>query len=206
MGDINDGTSLITDGKLTFNSEGNNIKGSKYYSRVIHYPERGGLSGVTIGRGYDMGKRTRQEIYSDLTMAGISQEKATIISHSAGLIGSQAKEFVRVNKDKIGEITEQQQISLFKYTYRNYVIRARSVYNQKTKDMREKPDWEELQPAIRDILIDVVYQGYRGDTIMLAATTNNIDDIISLIMDSSELRRDENSRNRVKYLNESRAR
>ncbi|UMO87627.1 pesticin C-terminus-like muramidase [Pectobacterium sp. PL64] len=206
MNDITDGTSLITDGKVTFNSEGNNIKGSKYYSRVIHYPERGGLSGVTIGRGYDMGKRTRQEIYSDLTMAGISQEKATIISHSAGLIGSQAKEFVRVNKDKIGEITEQQQISLFKYTYRNYVIRARSVYNQKTKDMREKPDWEELQPAIRDILIDVVYQGYRGDTIMLAATTNNIDDIISLIMNSSELRRDENSRNRVKYLNESRAR
>lgn len=41
---------------------------------------------------------------------------------------------------------------------------------------------------------------------MLAATTNNIDDIISLIMNSSELRRDENSRNRVKYLNESRAR
>ncbi|PLY37181.1 calcium-binding protein [Pectobacterium carotovorum] len=206
MSDINDGASLITDGKLTFNSEGNNIKGSKYYSRVIHYPERGGLSGVTIGRGYDMGKRTRQEIYSDLTMAGISQEKSTIISHSAGLIGFQAKEFVRVSKDKIGEITEQQQISLFKHTYRSYVIRARSVYNQKTKDMREKPDWEELQPAIRDILIDIVYQGYRGDTIMLAATTNNIDDIISLIMNSSELRRDENSRNRVKYLNESRAR
>ncbi|TKY81151.1 pesticin C-terminus-like muramidase [Pectobacterium polonicum] len=206
MSDITDETSLITDGKLTFNSEGNNVKGSKYYSRVIHYPERGGLSGVTIGRGYDMGKRTRQEIYSDLTMAGISQEKATTISHSARLIGSQAKEFVRVNKDKVGEITEQQQISLFKYTYRSYVIRARSAYNQKTKDMREKPDWEELQPAIRDILIDVVYQGYRGDTIMLAATTNNIDDIISLIMNSSELRRDENSRNRVKYLNESRTR
>ncbi|WP_052198297.1 hypothetical protein [Pectobacterium fontis] len=76
----------------------------------------------------------------------------------------------------------------------------------KDKKVREKTDWEDLQPVIRDIFIDVIYQGYRGDTIMLAATKNNTDDILYLIINNSDLRRDERGRHRVKYLNENRIR
>ena len=51
------------EGLLTFRAEGNNTRGSLFYSRVIHWPgrlaecSRSG-SGVTIGRGYDMKHRS----------------------------------------------------------------------------------------------------------------------------------------------------
>ena len=56
------------EGLLTFRAEGNNIKGSRYYSRVLHWPgipsqcKRFG-SGVTIGRGYDMKHRSSEKNY-----------------------------------------------------------------------------------------------------------------------------------------------
>ncbi|WP_162149767.1 hypothetical protein [Chania multitudinisentens] len=53
----------VNRGHLTFNGEGDNIRGSRNYSRMIHYPNRD-ISGVTIGRGYDMGNRSQSEIFS----------------------------------------------------------------------------------------------------------------------------------------------
>ncbi|WP_250318501.1 hypothetical protein [Rosenbergiella gaditana] len=69
------------EGILTFRAEGNNISGSRYYSRKIHWP---GIesrcnqygSGVTIGRGYDMKERSETQIIHHLTLAGIPTVKA----------------------------------------------------------------------------------------------------------------------------------
>ena len=47
----------ISEGRITFDAEGNNIPTSPFFSRVIHWPGNN-LSVVTIGRGYDMGSRT----------------------------------------------------------------------------------------------------------------------------------------------------
>ncbi|WP_261641905.1 pesticin C-terminus-like muramidase [Erwinia mallotivora] len=193
------GVSGVTRGYITFNDEGNNIRGSRYYSRMVHYPA-GGVSGVTIGRGYDMGSRSQQEIYKDLTRVGINNVQAQTISLAANLRGAQAVEFVRKNKEAIGEITERQQINLFNYIYPTYERRAQLLYNARTAHVRHRTTWTALHPAIRDVLVDIVYQGFRGETAMTAAATNNIDSFINYIRRTPPLVAHEPARNRIGYL------
>ena len=55
---------------MTFDAEGNDDSNSIYFSRVIHWP--GGISGVTIGRGYDFGHRGSADlIASEFAKANI---------------------------------------------------------------------------------------------------------------------------------------
>lgn len=60
----------LKEGKITFDAEGNDIPGSIYFSRSIHWPGND-LSGVTLGRGYDMGSRSEPEIYNHMISAGV---------------------------------------------------------------------------------------------------------------------------------------
>lgn len=69
------------EGLLTFRAEGNNDSGSAYYSRKIHWPVNRAScsknnSGVTIGRGLDLGGRSKEEVMHMLAMAGIPKEQA----------------------------------------------------------------------------------------------------------------------------------
>ena len=52
---------IVESGQVTFDAEGNDIESSRYFSRVIHWPGNT-ESGVTIGRGYDMGNRTKAKL------------------------------------------------------------------------------------------------------------------------------------------------
>lgn len=52
-----------------------------------------------------------------LKRSGIKKEQAELISDAAGLKGCAAYDFVTKYKDKIGEISEVQQLSLFEITY-----------------------------------------------------------------------------------------
>ncbi|MFP2488055.1 lysozyme family protein [Enterobacter ludwigii] len=58
LGESEDGMALkwlkVDKGQVTFDAEGNDITGNRYFSRRIHWPGND-LSGVTLGRGYDMG-------------------------------------------------------------------------------------------------------------------------------------------------------
>lgn len=194
----------VNRGLLTFNAEGNNIRESLFYSRVIHFP-RMGISGVTIGRGYDIGSRSQQEVFVDLPRAGIAPAQAQAISLGVGLRGKQADDFVKRNRNRIGEITEQQQVNLFNSTYPVYERRAEAVYNAKTVHIEGRAAWKDLHPAIRDVLVDVVYQGYKGVTTMPAAAKNDIDYFIQFIK-SSGLITDEKNRNRIGHLELNRGR
>ena len=190
-------------GFLTFNSGGDNVRSSPYYSRVVHYPNRD-ISGVTIGRGYDLGGRSPAEIFTDLTRAGVSKVQAKAISKGAGLRGREAAEFVRKNRVTIGEITERQQADLFNQIYPFYERRAKIVYNMRTAHIHGRPEWVILHPAIREVLIDIVYQGYQARKTMLIAANNNLDEMINFIRSNSELTRDERGRNRAGYLDKCR--
>ena len=86
----------MSKGQLTFNSEGNDKKGSKYFSRKPHVPGR--WSGVTLGRGYDIGQKLQKQVVKDLVKAGISKTQAEKIAKGAGLKGQKAKNFVKVSK------------------------------------------------------------------------------------------------------------
>ncbi|WP_261643639.1 hypothetical protein [Erwinia mallotivora] len=145
-------------GLLTFRAEGNNIRGSKFYSRKIHFPENmktcsGTLPGVTIGRGYDMGKRS------------------------------------------------ESQVILFEKIYPAYEIRARNNYNHWMRKYRNAKKWSELSLPIKNVLVDFVYNGYtKSERPMLAASNNNIKELILYIKSSPVLLSDEPGRNRISDL------
>ena len=62
----------------------------------LHWP--GGVSGVTLGPGYDMGARRAATVVRDLTAIGVPGSVATSVSEGAGLKGKSARDFVRANK------------------------------------------------------------------------------------------------------------
>jgi hypothetical protein len=64
----------VSEGQTTFDAEGSDNPKSLYYSRRASVPTES--SGLTIGRGYDMKERDRDEIVEDLTSAGLDPEAA----------------------------------------------------------------------------------------------------------------------------------
>ena len=113
----------INKGLITFDAEGNDTPSSPYFSRNIHWPGNE-LSGVTLGRGYDMGSRSESEIYNHMLAAGVDAMQASKISKANGLKGNKAQQFLVVNKETIGTISRDQQIELFNLIYPAYVSRA----------------------------------------------------------------------------------
>jgi type VI secretion system secreted protein VgrG len=202
---INAQPPTITQGKVTFDAEGNNSPASGYYSRVIHWPGNK-LSGVTLGRGYDMGSRSESEIYNDMRMAGLEQDQAEKISKAAGLKGSAAEKFVHEQKDQIGEITQDQQMSLFINSYPTYVSRTIDNYNKWTLGEAERVEWQHLAQPIKDILVDFVYQGFtKGPNPMKAGMRNNITALINYIENTPGISQYEPGRHRARYLRNSQA-
>jgi len=127
----------VKKGQVTFDAEGDDKENSRYFSRVIHWPGNA-LSGVTIGRGYDMGNRTKVAVKQDMTKAGIPEAKAKFLAEGAGLKGAKAKDFVKNKKDSIGKITHAYQIKLFDNIYPDYEIRGKANYNKWTASEKNR--------------------------------------------------------------------
>lgn len=193
-------SSFVVRGKLTYDAEGNNTPGSRYYSRVIHWPGTR-LSGVTLGRGYDMGDRTESGIYQDMISAGIETSKARKISLAHSYKGSSAGSFVTNNKIDIGEITEDQQINLFNQIYPGYISRTITNYTKWTSDVATAKHWDELDSSIQEVLIDFVYQGFtKGPNPMLAGSNNDKQELINYIRNTPAISQYESGRHRADYL------
>ncbi|MCF6254983.1 MAG: pesticin C-terminus-like muramidase [Gammaproteobacteria bacterium] len=190
----------VKKGQITFDAEGNDAETSKYFSRVIHWPGNA-LSGVTIGRGYDMGNRTKIVVKQDMTKAGIPSNTAKALSEGAGLKGAKAKEFAEKHKKTIGKITHAQQVKLFDNIYPNYESRAKQNYDKWTATEKSRVEWNKLDQAIRDVLVDFVYQGFtKGPNPMKAGMNNDFDELIKYINETAAIKQYEPGRNRVKYL------
>lgn len=78
-------------GQRTFDAEGLETPG-RFFSRAMHWP--GGASGVTVGRGYDMGGRSPEQVQRELLLAGLEAGEAALLSRAAGLKGGEAQRFV----------------------------------------------------------------------------------------------------------------
>ncbi|ASY75084.1 lysozyme family protein [Pectobacterium polaris] len=189
----------VPQGQITFDGEGDDVPNSPFFSRVIHWPRKA-KSGVTLGRGYDMGERTKGEIYSDMLRIGIGSEKANLIAKGAGLKAGAAATFVKEYKEKIGMITHQQQIALFNMVYVGYIEIAKKRYARYSANVPDRVNWDELHPAIRDILIDLAYQGFAGETTIPIAAKNDIDLLIKKIESTKDFLDYEAGRNRAGYL------
>ena len=150
---------------ITYDAEGNDDPDSIWYSRRPHVPSSS--SGVTIGRGYDMRDKTKSQIERDLKEAGINEQKAKLFSEAAGLKGKDAKDFLKENELNDYEISEYQQRKLFQKSYSEKEEYTKYLYNKTdvVKTYGESPEWDKLNPTIREILVDLTYRGdYDGKT------------------------------------------
>ncbi|NHB09597.1 glycoside hydrolase family protein [Burkholderia cepacia] len=91
-------------------------------SRQLHWP--GGSSGVTLGPGYDMSKRSAAEVRRDMITIGMNEKDATHISAAAGLAGDAARNFAKDNKTLI-VLAEAQEYALLRYIVPQYEERMR---------------------------------------------------------------------------------
>nr|WP_242634153.1 peptidoglycan-binding protein [Pantoea allii] len=139
------GSLRVSEGQVTFDSEGIDyitavepFRQQRYpsFSRILHWPPKFS-SGVTLGRGYDMGNRSSGEIFSTIMQAGIEEYKAVICSKASHLKGRQAGQFVKVYGPLIGEITHAQQIRLFEIVYREKLNYARGVYSRNSRHVHD---------------------------------------------------------------------
>jgi hypothetical protein len=151
-------------GQLTFDAEGN--EGGRFHSRRAHWP--GGASGVTIGRGYDLGHHAASQIQTDLTRAGISAGDAGRFAGAAGITGTAARDWLRSNGAGLPEITLEQQEALFGIAYGQLAGDVERISGNYARTMGERTgrgrdefeiDFARLHPAIRDVLVDLRYRG-----------------------------------------------
>ena len=165
----------------------------------VHWPGND-ASGVTIGRGYDLGSRSETDVFNDMSSSGVPDSIAKNISKGAGLKGNEADSFVRNNKTIIGEISRAAQYKLFNLVYPRYIKRANNNYVRWTNG-KGPISWDLLDPKIRDVIVDFVYQGFtKSERPMVKSMNNNKAEIIEYIENNSTLKMYEAGRKRADYL------
>ncbi|WP_314140202.1 hypothetical protein [Buttiauxella noackiae] len=155
----------VPKGQLTFDAEGNDNNDSPYFSRHIHWP--GGVSGITIGRGYDLGHQSDPE--SDFDSIELSQPINNWLVESKGLSGSDAENRYNSVDNSIGyyEITRKQQYELFVITYNRLEADVKRicqkpdtirVYHPNPNTTPEQA-WNDIPEKIKELLVDLRYRG-----------------------------------------------
>ncbi len=207
------GDLAVSPGQITFEAEGTEQESSPYFSRKIIWPGTaadgvGKGSGVTIGRGYDMGDRTEKEVTTDLTAAGMDAKTAAAFAKGAGLQGpgtddKSAEGFVKNHRAELGTITTAVQKKLFQAIYPSYAAKARERYHFHAT--HKAVQWELLKAPIRDVLVDFVYQGFGQEKKgygrpLQAGMNNDYQELIDYIHGSATMRGYEAGRHRADYL------
>ena len=198
------GILTVGEGQITFDAEGIDYVTAvepfrqhryPFFSRVLHWPGDN-KSGVTLGRGYDMGSRGAGEIFVTLRRAGIEEDKATICSKAAFLRGKKAGLFVTVYGPLMGEITHQQQTALFRISYREKQQYAQRLYSS----MQRSPSWMMLDQRIKAVVVDIFYQGVSNPHGLFRAAAAGKAELIAFILNDGGLMSYEPKRKRIGYL------
>lgn len=146
----------VDEGQLTFDAEG--TEGGKYHSRTASVPPA--PSGVTIGRGYDIGHHDKEEVVEALTAAGLSKGDAAKYAAAAGKTGRAAKAWLAKNRSSLPEITPEQQEKLFEATYAEMAKDVQRISNDDDAVRKYgELDLEDMPEAMRDLVVDLRYRG-----------------------------------------------
>ncbi len=146
-------------GQRTFDAEGSESLG-RYFSRSITWPGGSG-SGVTIGRGYDMGLRAQHQVARELGLAGVGRQDAEILSRGGGLRGNAAAVFIRNNRDIAPILSLEAQRRLFEQVTTPETINdiKRIFAKSDTVATYGAVDWDTLPSAAQEIVFDLRYRG-----------------------------------------------
>jgi hypothetical protein len=158
----------------TFKNEGNDNPASGYYSRrpqKLEQPPGSGKaidkSGVTIGRGYDLGQQTISDVKSLLARVGLSEDQRTLLQKAVGIQGDPHIAFYNANEAQLKaiELTREQQ-------YLIYMAAIKTAYDGAARKYSDYVEtdiaWDDLDSKIRDTLTDMQY---RGDLRNISANT-----------------------------------
>lgn len=155
----------VPKGQLTFDAEGNDQNTSPWFSRKIHWP--GGVSGITIGRGYDLGQQNTSN--ADLSNVGINSELKAWLVVSQGMSGANANERFNAATENIRsiQITRKQQYKLFVVTYENLEEDVKRISQKIATIQAYHPNpqisveqaWNDIPDKIKEILVDLRYRG-----------------------------------------------
>jgi hypothetical protein len=181
-------------GQNTFDAEGQ--EGGPYHSRTPHVPSES--SGVTLGRGFDMKSRTGQQIYDQLIAAGISDKVASIYRTAAQKQGSNAREWAKQNKQAAGEISLEQQHSLFMQEYGrqtrglvDYLTRT-ELAKQANAEWTSPIEFSNMDSKILELLVDMWYlgdlRGSWGGELRTHVIANDAPKVAAFVRDHSALR------------------
>lgn len=143
-------------GALTWSQEG--TEGGKFHSRKLHVPSDS--SGATIGRGYDMKNRTAAQVQIELMAASVDKDTASKLSQCAGKKGEDARKYIKDNGlDKL-EITAEAQMVLFENEYAKLSAETKRLCTKADVTQKYgKCDWESMDPALKELVIDMRYRG-----------------------------------------------
>jgi hypothetical protein len=185
-------------GKLTFEAEG--TEQGLFHSRVLHVPSSS--SGLTIGRGYDMKKKTSTKILHDLTRVGIPAEIAKLLAGASGLYGSSATKFMDSSLPATGrnsepkktlkdfEISQEQQVQLFNISYQEEMADTKRICTKEDTTRKYGAcNWDLLDTGIKEVLIDLKFRGdYTPDSrlfLQKSVSDNDTAEFFNLISDIS---------------------
>lgn len=166
----------VPKGQLTFQSEGNDKEGSPYFTRIPHVPNNKGVvigrSGITFGRGLDIGSRSAADIsnlFSEVAKhcKPLSSELLEWLKGGAGLKGQDAYEYYKTLNQKVPkhqqELTRKQQHFLFMEIYPFYEKETERLLTKldvrSSFDKDHVIDWQMLPINVKEVLVDLTYRG-----------------------------------------------
>ncbi len=137
---------------LTYDAEGRDEE-----CKHMHWP--GGVSGVTIGHGYDLGHRRGDDARDHFEKAGIGSAAADVLVSGCGLTGDEAKAFVTANKAKV-ELTHEQMVVLFNISFDEQAAEVVRI-SEKPDCIQAygKVDFNSLDSRIWLVLVDLKFRG-----------------------------------------------
>ena len=149
----------VSFGQTTFDAEGTEIPG-RFFSRRASWPGTTN-SGVTIGRGYDLGSRTQLQVLRELTSAGVPRPDALLMAGGAGLRGSAADLFIKNREDRLPIISLETQQRLFEtITTPETVADIKRIFaKHDVVSTYGEVVWDSLPSTVQEIVFDLRYRG-----------------------------------------------
>ncbi|HSS03104.1 MAG TPA: pesticin C-terminus-like muramidase, partial [Kofleriaceae bacterium] len=153
-------------------------------------------SGVTLGRGYDMGARSAATIEAELGAAGVDEKLAKKYRGAAKKRGDDARKWIKKNKP-FAAITADQEKTLFRQEYQQvsdetvrFLADPSRGYTPDGDGWKLQVNFKDLNPKILAFLVDLKFRGDLNDSswayIRDAVVANSLETLQPLVADAKK--------------------
>jgi hypothetical protein len=173
-------------GQMTFDSEGLERPSSRFFSRRASIPSS--MSGITIGRGFDLGQWQAADIRTFMHASGFSAGDVSWAVGAAGLKGRAAHTYLSHSPGPTISLQQQRDLFMQQYDYMERDV-LRISQNSRTVALYGKVDWNALDPQIKELVVDLRFRGdftpRTRERIQPILVNNDREEMRTLLNDSS---------------------